>query len=121
MSYKYETHLHTCVASACGRSKGSEYIAYYKAMGYDGIFVTDHFYHGNTCVDRSLPWPEWVHGYCEAYREAKAEGDRQGQKVFIGWEIRYDAEDFLIYGLDEAWLKAHPDQMGPGRAVCKDP
>ena len=78
-------------------------------MGYDGIFVTDHFYHGNTCVDRSLPWPEWVHGYCEAYREAKAEGDRQGLKVFFGWEISYDAEDFLIYGLPEQWLVDHPD------------
>ena len=109
MGYKYETHLHTRTASACGKSLGSEYIAYYKAMGYDGIFVTDHFFNGNTCVQKDLPWEEWVKGYCAAYHEAKAEGDKQGLKVFFGWETSYAGEDFLIYGLDENWLLAHPD------------
>jgi len=116
MSFKYETHLHTRIASACGKSKGSEYISYYKSMGYDGIFVTDHFYHGNTCVDRSLSWPEWVRGYCASYREAKEEGDRQGLKVFFGWEISYDAEDFLIYGLSEDWLVSHPEVLSWNQA-----
>ena len=43
MSYIYETHLHTTAASACARSAGSEYISFYKNLGFDGIFVTDHF------------------------------------------------------------------------------
>ena len=50
MSYIYETHLHSCVASACGRSEPEEYIPYYKKLGYSGIFVTDHFFNGNTCI-----------------------------------------------------------------------
>ena len=109
MSYKYETHLHTSTSSKCGRSKGAEYVPYYKALGYDGIFVTDHFYLGNTCVPRELPWEEWVHRYCDAYRETKAAGDAIGLKVFFGWETSYAGEDFLIYGLDEEWLLEHPD------------
>ena len=112
MSYKYETHLHTSVSSACGRSKGSEYIAGYKALGYDGIFVTDHFWLGNTCVPRELEWRDWVRAYCGAWREAKAEGDRQGLKVFFGWETTYGTgEDFLIYGLGPDWLERHPEMI----------
>lgn len=109
MAYIYETHLHTSVASACGRAKGSEYIPFYKERGYDGIFVTDHFYNGNTCVDKSLPWKEWVKGYCNAYHEAKEAGDKEGLKVFFGWEITYEGDDFIIYGLDEQWLLDHED------------
>jgi hypothetical protein len=49
-TFKYETHLHTSEASACGSSHGAEYISVYKKLGYDGIFVTDHFFGGNTAV-----------------------------------------------------------------------
>ena len=52
MSYTYETHLHTCRASLCGKSEGSEHVRYYKELGYTGIFVTDHFFGGNTAVPR---------------------------------------------------------------------
>ena len=56
MPYTYETHLHTCRASLCGKSEGSEHVRYYKELGYTGIFVTDHFFGGNTAVPRDLPW-----------------------------------------------------------------
>ena len=46
--YKYETHLHTCEASACASAKGEEQARRYKELGYDGIIVTDHFFNGNT-------------------------------------------------------------------------
>ena len=109
MGYKYETHLHTSTSSACGHSPGPDYIAYYKELGYTGIFVTDHFYLGNTCVGRSLPGQEWAERYCLAYREAHEEGLRQGLDVFFGWETTYEGDDYLVYGLDEEWLKAHPE------------
>ena len=109
MGYRYETHLHTQESSACGKSPAAEYVPYYKELGYDGIMVTDHFYLGNTAIDRSLPWEQWVEEYCRPYREAKAIGEKVGLKVFFGWETSYNAEDFLIYGLGEEWLKAHPD------------
>ena len=54
MAYLYETHMHTNQASACGRSPGRDYIQKYIDAGYSGIIITDHFYHGNCGVDRSL-------------------------------------------------------------------
>ena len=111
MSYLYETHLHTRNASACGRTDAADYIPYFLEKGYDGIFVTDHFWLGNTCIPRELPWEEWVHGYCSAYREAKEAGDRAGLKVFFGWETTYQGDDYLCYGPDEEWLIRHPDMI----------
>ena len=109
MPYRYETHLHTCQASACGRSTGAEHVRFYKALGYDGIFVTDHFFRGNCAVDRSLPWPEKVRRFCEGYHDAKAEGDRVGLQVFFAWEESIDGDDYLVYGCDEDWLLRHPE------------
>ena len=41
--YRYETHLHTSEASACAVFSAVEQVRSYKAAGYDGIIVTDHF------------------------------------------------------------------------------
>ena len=85
MSYLYETHLHTAQASACGHSKGADYISFYKEKGYTGIIVTDHFLNGNTSVPASLPWEERINLFCQGYEDAKKEGDKQGLQVFFAW------------------------------------
>lgn len=110
--YRYETHLHTCQASACGRSPGAEHIPYYKALGYDGVFITDHFFGGNCAVPRHLPWEERITLFCEGYADAKRAGDREGLKVFFAWEETKDGDDYLIYGLTPEWLLAHPEIEG---------
>ena len=107
--FAYETHLHTTEASACANNSGAEMARACKAAGYTGIIVTDHFVHGNTCVDRSLPWSEWVEKYCKGYENAKAEGDKIGLQVFFGWEACYQGTEFLINGLSKEWLFAHPE------------
>lgn len=106
--YAYETHLHTNKASACGRNTPEEMVIAYKEAGYTGIFVTDHFFYGNTAIDRKLSWKEWVQGYCQSYELAKKLGDDIGLQVFFGWEASYQGTDFLVYGLDQEWLIAHP-------------
>lgn len=80
-----------------------------KAFGYTGVIVTDHHWGGNTRPDRKLPWEEWVNEFCSGYEDAKAAGDEIGLDVFMGWESGYDATEFLIYGLDKAWMMAHPE------------
>lgn len=107
--YKYEVHMHTAQSSACGKTPAKEYIAEFKRLGYDGIIITDHFFWGNTAIDRTLPWPEFVEQFCKGYEEAKEEGDRVGLKVFFGWEACRKPDEYLIYGLDKEWLKAHPE------------
>ena len=107
--YLYETHMHTSEGSACGCSTGAEMAGAYAEHGYTGIIVTDHFFYGNTALDRRLPWSEWVNAFCRGYEHAKAEGAKRGLQVFFGWESCYDGTEFLIYGLDKAWLLAHPE------------
>lgn len=107
--YLYETHMHTKEGSACGRDNAADIVRAYKEAGYAGVIVTDHFYGGNTAIDRSLPWEEWVEAYCKGYEHALEEGNKIGIQVFFGWEQTYDGTDFLIYGLDKEWLKKHPE------------
>ena len=109
MEYRYETHLHTCQASACGVSTGAEQARFYKALGYTGVFITDHFFGGNCAIDRGLPWPERVDRFCAGYEDALAEGRRIGLDVFFAWEQNYEGDEYLIYGLDRKWLLAHPE------------
>ena len=43
MTYRYDLHVHTAEGSKCGHSSGAEMADFYKAKGYAGIVVTDHF------------------------------------------------------------------------------
>ena len=108
-SFLYETHMHTMPASACSGSRGCEFIPRYIDAGYAGVIVTDHFWHGNCGIDRSLPWPEFVHQFCAGYEDALNEGLKRGFPVFFGWEESFEGDDFLVYGLDQQWLLDHPE------------
>ena len=107
--YLYETHLHTSEASACARSAGKDMARAHKEAGYTGIIVTDHNWGGNTCVDRSLPWKEWVDLYFAGYRHAKEEGDKIGLQVFPGCEAGYHGPEFLMYGVTPEWFMEHEE------------
>ena len=107
--YLYETHLHTTEGSACAGSGGAGMAYACKTAGYTGIFVTDHNWHGNTAVDKSLPWEAFVERFTKGYEAVKRVGDRIGLDVFFGWEAGYDGTEFLIYGLSKEWLLRHPE------------
>lgn len=109
MGYRYETHLHTCEGSACASASAAQMARIHKELGYTGIFVTDHFFNGNTAVPRELPWRERVHLFCLGYERAREEGERIGLDVFFGFEYGVHAADFLVYNLDEEWLIQHED------------
>lgn len=107
--YRYETHLHTSQSSRCARSTGSESVRFYLDQGYKGIIVTDHFFGGNTAASRVGPWRERIHQFCLGYEDALNEGLRVGLDVFFGWEQTFGGDDYLVYGLDKAWLLEHPE------------
>lgn len=106
--YFYETHLHTSASSKCGCATPEEMAVACKEYGYTGIIVTDHNWGGNTCIDRELPWEDFVDEYCKSYERAKAKGDEIGLDVFFGWEAGYNGTEFLIYGVDKEFLRSHP-------------
>lgn len=109
MSFLYETHMHTCQASACGVSTGKEHVRYYKDIGYTGIIVTDHFFGGNTGVDRKLPWDQYVDRFWAGYEDALEEGLKVGLDVFFGLEQNFSGDEYLVYGLNKEFMKAHPE------------
>lgn len=112
--YLYELHMHTSEGSTCAGSTGAEMADAYKAFGFDGIFVTDHFFNGNCAVSNEIPWEKRVELYCKGFENAKRRGGEIGLAVFFGWEYSYQGADFLTYGLDKEWLKMHPEIMDMG-------
>lgn len=107
--YLYETHMHTSEGSKCGNVDGATMARLHKEAGYTGIIITDHNWYGNTRIDNSLPWEEWLSEFFKGYENAKAEGDKIGLQVFQGYEAGYHGPEFLIYGLTTDDMKAHPE------------
>ena len=109
--YRYETHLHTLPVSKCARQSVRQNLEFYASLGYDGIFITNHFLDGNINIDKNLPYEEQLEFYFSDYYEALKLSEEIGIKVFLGVEISYRGTDFLIYGLDKEWFLAHPEIM----------
>lgn len=108
--YLYETHLHTKQSSACAHCSGYDMAKAAHEAGYAGIIVTDHNWGGNTSVDRSLPWEEWVDLFAEGYLDAKRYAqDQDDFDVFFGFEAGFNGTEFLIYGITPEWMKEHPE------------
>lgn len=109
MEYKYEMHCHTKIGSRqCGRVHPKEIAKLYKEKGYSGIVVTDHyspltfdFFHGIFAPQKHID------NYLEAYYEMK-KYETPDFSVMFGMELRHygTANDYLIYGVDDKWLKA---------------
>ena len=118
LSFRFDTHIHTAETSKCGRIPAKQLVEKYHALGYHGIGITDHLHaeyidllyccdDWDTCVDRFL----------DGYRIAKMHGDKVGLCVVLGCELRFleNDNDYLIYGIDEAFLRSnpYPYKMGP--------
>lgn len=109
--YMYETHLHTFPVSKCARASVRETMEFYKSLGYDGIFVTNHFLDGNINIDAAVDYKDRIEFYFSDYDTAKALENEIGINVFCGVEMSYKGTDFLVYGLGKEWYLAHPEIM----------
>lgn len=109
--YRYETHLHTSPVSKCGKASVRESLAFYKEIGYDGVFITNHFIDGNINIDSTVPYQEKIDFYFSDFEEGLKLEKEIGIRVFMGVEMSYKGTDFLIYGLDKEWFLAHPEIM----------
>ncbi|MBR0320208.1 MAG: hypothetical protein IIX10_04055 [Clostridia bacterium] len=107
--YLYETHLHTAPVSRCGRRSVRDCLTFYKQIGYDGVFITNHFIDGNINMDASVPYAERIHFYFSDYEEGEKIGKELGIKVFCGVEMSNGGTDFLVYGLDKQWYLDHEE------------
>ena len=100
--YKIETHLHTAHVSKCGKLEAPTLAEGYKAAGYSGIIVTDHYnrttfdYLG---IDPAGPGDK-VGPFLEGYRRMREACAPLGIQVYRGAEVRFDEceNDYLLYG-----------------------
>ena len=120
MSFLYETHLHTCEASKCGKLHGEDYIPYMMEKGYSGIIVTDHFFNGNTCVPADISWKERVEIYCSGYERAFKAAEGLDFNVMFGVEFNFNKDEYLLYGIDKKWLLENECMMEMTRHELHD-
>ncbi len=107
----YDTHVHTAETSPCGRVPAAQTVDYYAAHGYAGLVITDHLHQEFlNKAGKEGDWDLIVDRYMAGFTAAKKRGDEIGFDVIFGVEMRFtdNNNDYLVYGLDEAWLRAHP-------------
>ena len=106
----YEMHQHTAPCSACGRGDPAKTVYALKQVGFSGVVLTNHFYHGNSGIDRALPWADFVAAYENDYLAAKKAGDEIGFDVIFGIEEHIGkGKEVLLYGITPEFLYAHPE------------
>lgn len=109
--FKYETHLHTFPVSRCAKASVRDSLVFYKSLGYDGVFITNHFVDGNINIDADQSYEERISFFFSDFENGRAIGEEIGIKVFCGVEVSYKGTDFLIYGLDKDWFLSNPQIM----------
>ncbi len=109
MAYRYELHAHTSEVSVCGRLPVAELIAKYKAAGYDGIVLTDHYSPMTFPLRKHFSKKQITAHYLRAYREAK-QMETEDFSVLFGMELRFygTVNDYLVYGLSPEMLDELP-------------
>ena len=108
-TYKFDPHTHTAETSRCSNLTADQLVKSYHAAGFGGIAITDHLHGGFT--SRHSDWDACVDSFLHGYKTSKACGDKLGLDIILGAEIRFDTGygDYLLYGLDEDFLRQNPD------------
>lgn len=103
--------MHSSEASACATNDIYKMLEKYNSLGYAGIILTNHFFNGNTCVPRNIPWRSKINLFFLPYEKAKIKAKEYNMDVFFGLEYNYYGTEFLIYGVDKAFFLKHPEIM----------
>lgn len=109
-TYKYQMHTHTSPCSACGKMTPEELADALKTERYAGAVLTNHFYWGNTGIDRDSEWSDFVRAYEKDYIECKKAAEKKNLDILFGVEEHIDGGiEILAYGLTPEMLYSHPE------------
>lgn len=109
--YKYQMHTHTTPCSLCGRLTPKDLCDALIENGYQGAVITNHFYHGNSGIDRSesTSWQEFVRAYEESYLECKREAEKHDLDIIFSIEESVvPGLEILCYGVTPQVLYDNP-------------
>ena len=107
--YKYEMHIHTAPCSG-GGSDIRDHIDVLMQKGYSGMVVTNHFFNGDTRVDRSLPWEDFVDAYRQDYLYGLEYARERDFDLLFGLEEHVgNGQEILLYGITPELIASHPE------------
>ena len=110
MEYRYQLHTHTSPCSACAKMSPEELCRALSEGGYAGAVLTNHFGGGNTGIERSLPWQEFVAAYEEDYLACREAAKEYDLDILFGLEEGVGGGlEILCYGLTPDVLYRHPE------------
>lgn len=114
MIYKYEMHIHTRPCSGGGADIRDHIDALVK-KGYSGMVVTNHFFNGDTRIDKSLSWADFVDAYKRDYLYGLEYACKIGFDLLFGLEEQVgNGQELLIYGVTADFIAAHPELKTAG-------
>lgn len=108
--YKYQMHTHTAPCSHCGKILPDDLASNLFEGGYAGAVITNHFFNGNTGIDRELPWHDFVKAYEDDYIACKKSAEKYDLDILFGVEEHVSGGlEILCYGITPEMLYAHPE------------
>lgn len=114
--YKTEMHCHSSEVSNCATVGCADIARRYITAGYSTLVLTNHlsrYTYKNKKFDiSSMTWDEKIDYYIAGYNKF-VEATAGRMNVLLGVELRSnkDENDYLIYGVDEAFLRSMPKIM----------
>ena len=112
MMYRYQLHTHTSPCSRCARMTPEELCLALREGGYAGAVLTNHFRGGNTGIDRTLPWQEFVAAYEADYLACREAAKQYDLDILFGIEEGFAGLELLAYGLTPELLYEHSELYG---------
>ena len=103
--FQYEMHVHSAPCSG-GGADIEDHIRTLIDKGFSGMVITNHFYRGDTRIDRELPWKDFVAQYRLDYERGKRLADALDFDVLFGIEEHVGkGREVLIYGITPELLE----------------
>lgn len=108
--FKYQMHCHTFPCSHCADMTPKELAESLAESGYSGACITNHFFNGNSGIDRSLPWRDFVKAYEDDWLECQRFAKALDIDILFGIEEGVGGGlEILCYGITPDMLYAHPE------------
>lgn len=112
-TYKYQMHTHTAPCSLCASMTPEELAEALNEGGYQGCIMTNHFMMGNTGIDRTLAWHDFVKQYELDYLACKEAAAKYDKDIIFGIEENvHKMLEVIFYGVTPDMLYEHPELAG---------
>ena len=87
-------------------------------QGLAGAVLTNHFFGGNSGIDRALGWEGFVRRYEQDYLECREAAEKYGVDIIFSLEEHLDGgREVLCFGVTPEMLYNHPELMARDQEI----